>query len=316
MATQRSTTSGRKPSTAKKAVPEQRSTTATTGSTRTRTRAQKERLLVVEAEVAPEIKTEFIDISPELAAELVKPERNYCNRSVKESVVKAYARDMAAGRWRVNGEGIQIDVDGGLLNGQHRMLAIIMSGKTIKMLVVSGLPRNTRATMDAGRKRTNTDNFTMDGVKNAKAVAAISRRAVLWERGDRRFRDIVTFVEAEEMLAKHPEIHRSAEIAERVHRSFKLIPTSALGTGHFLMHQTAPDETPWFFGAIEKGTDLSEGSPVLTLRERVRRDRDDGIRVGDVRALAYLVRAWNAHRRGKTLARIQHALNEPIPDVL
>jgi hypothetical protein len=126
----------------------------------------------------------------------------------------------------------------------------------------------------------------------------------------------VSFGELSETMEKHPEIRRSAEIGERVHRSFKPLSPSVLGTSHFLLHQVSAEDTPWFFGAIETGAKLEENDPVLTLRERVRSDRDQGIRVKDVRAIGYIVRAWNAHRRGKSLSRMVHPQGEPIPEIL
>ena len=47
----------------------------------------------------------------------------------------------ATGGVAVNGEPIQIAEDGTLLNGQHRLNAVIESGATVPMLVVRGLPK-------------------------------------------------------------------------------------------------------------------------------------------------------------------------------
>lgn len=277
------------------------------GSTRN-TRAVKKALVV------PEIRTEIMDVTPAQAGEWL--EGNVSNRRLSDRTVNLYARDMVAGRWLMNGEAIQIAVDGTLLNGQHRLEAIKKTGLTIKMLVIFNLPRTAQATMDAGRKRTHVDNLGLDGEGNTKALAAIARRVALWNRGDRNFKDIVSFGEIREIIAAHPEMRRSAEMGERVHRSFKPLSVSVLGTSHFLLHQVSPEDTPWFFGAIEKGAKLEEGNPVLTLRERIRNDKDNGVRVNDVRAIGYVVRAWNAHREGRSLQRMQHAIGEPIPEIL
>jgi hypothetical protein len=269
---------------------------------------------VKKALVAPDIRTELLDVTPAMADAWLKA--NIGNRRLSDRTVDLYARDMAAGRWLMNGEAIQLAVDGTLLNGQHRLAAIVKSGVTVKMLVIFNLPRATQETMDAGRKRTPVDFFVMRGESNTKALAAIARRVALWERGDRSFRDVASFGEVSDLLKAHPEIRRSAEIAERVHRSFKPLSVSVLGTSHFLLHQVSPEDTPWFFGAIERGAGLDEGNPVLTLRERIRNDKDTGVQVNDVRAIGYVVRAWNAHREGRKLTRMQHAIGEPIPEIL
>jgi hypothetical protein len=308
MASTRKTASAASQKSAAKKIPAPTRAAATTGSTRT-PRLQTKKALIV-----PEILTEILDVTPEQAAEWLK--KNVCNRRLTESAVALYARDMTEGRWMLNGEAIQIAVDGTLLNGQHRLWAIVRAGIPVKMLVIFNLPLKTQETMDAGKKRTHTDNLTLRGETHSKALAAIARRVTLWERGDRSFREAVSFGELSETMEKYPELRRSAEIGERVHRSFKPLSPSVLGTSHFLLHQVSAEDTPWFFGAIETGAKLDESSPVLTLRERVRSDRDQGIRVKDVRAIGYIVRAWNAHRRGKPLSRMVHPLGEPIPEIL
>lgn len=288
-------------------VPAQSAVKASTGSTRTPASLRTKR-------VVPEIYTEIVNVTPELALEWL--DGNTLNRPINDATIAQYARDMVAGRWLLNGETIQRCRDGRLLNGQHRLLAVIKSGKTVQMLVVFNLPSETQLTMDGGRKRGHKDNLSLLGEKNSKILASVARRAVLWERGDRVFHGLTSFGEIREMLEKHPELHRSAEIGVRVNSSFRALSATVLGTAHYLLHQTGPEDTPWFFGAIEKGARLEEGDPVLTLRERVRSDKDAGIRLSDVRAVGYIVCAWNSHRRGKTLARIQHPNGAPIPKIL
>lgn len=50
------------------------------------------------------------------------------NRVCKPNVVKKYASDMAEGRWVDTHEPIAMSVDGNLIDGQHRLAAVIESG--------------------------------------------------------------------------------------------------------------------------------------------------------------------------------------------
>ena len=68
-----------------------------------------------------------------------------------------YAADMKAGRWQLNGEAIKFDKNGHLLNGQHRLHAVVRADTTIQMLVISGLDPETRTTMDSGLVAKNWD---------------------------------------------------------------------------------------------------------------------------------------------------------------
>lgn len=57
-------------------------------------------------------------VTPELAAEWLN--HNTRNREKRPKRIAAYARDMAAGRWRRSGEAIKFAPDGTLLDGQNR----------------------------------------------------------------------------------------------------------------------------------------------------------------------------------------------------
>lgn len=263
--------------------------------------------------IVSKVHAEIIEVTPAQADEWLK--RNTSNRRLREVTVKLYMQDMQSGAWKLNGEAIKVADDGTLLDGQHRLEAVRRSGKTVPMMVITGLPRDTQETMDIGRKRNAQDAFTLRGEVNATALSAITRRVVLWDRGDRSFREVVSFAEMSAKLEEYPSLRRSAEIAVRTNQSFRFLPISAVGTAHHLTSRVAPDEVPWFFASLASGADLETGDPVLVLRTRAMTDRASGTKVSDVRALAYIVRAWNVYRRREKIAKIQHAMDAPIPDV-
>ncbi len=56
---------------------------------------------------------------------------------VRKRLVDRYARDMANDRWFVReGDPIAFDESDQLVNGRHRLLAVIASGKRVKMTVM------------------------------------------------------------------------------------------------------------------------------------------------------------------------------------
>lgn len=76
---------------------------------------------------------ELVSITPELAK--VWLGSNLVNRHVRKSVVARYAADMVAGRWRGADSMFILRTDGVLLDGQHRLLAIVESGVTVEAWV-------------------------------------------------------------------------------------------------------------------------------------------------------------------------------------
>ena len=65
---------------------------------------------------------------------------NQVNRKVNSADVERYAEEMRMGRWKgVSGETIKISKSGRLLDGQHRLLAIIKSQCTVALEFREGL---------------------------------------------------------------------------------------------------------------------------------------------------------------------------------
>ena len=80
------------------------------------------------------------DIGPAKAREYMKLNiNNPRGGTMSRSVIKSYAEDMKAGLWQLNGEPIVFDEDGFLKDGQHRLAAILMSGVTIRTVVIRGV---------------------------------------------------------------------------------------------------------------------------------------------------------------------------------
>ena len=94
-------------------------------------------------------------ITPERALELL--DNNTGNRRVSKDTVAQYARAMLAGEW-FESEDIQdcplyVAKSGRLLNGQHRLFAIVSSGCSIHMWVVYGVDENIMPYIDNNKAR-------------------------------------------------------------------------------------------------------------------------------------------------------------------
>lgn len=116
---------------------------------------------------------EEVRVTPPMAKRWL--ERNESNRKVSRARVNAYARDMAAGHWARSPHGIVFNENGDLLDGQHRLHAIVAANVAIRMLVVRGADHDVRLVIDRGRVRSMADALTMAGEKNAHLKASIVR---------------------------------------------------------------------------------------------------------------------------------------------
>ncbi|KAB7835483.1 hypothetical protein, partial [Streptomyces mobaraensis] len=195
----------------------------------------------------------IIVLHPPLAARLLR--RNTKNRNLRTAMVEDYVRDIQAGTWPLNGEAIKLDAQGNVLDGQHRLHAVVKADEPVTTFIVGGLPPEAQTTMDSGMRRTTADALSLADETNDITVAAILRKVWSWQQGDRRFtrRISPTTTESRALLEKHPEIRRSAEIAMRTRAAFPHIPQSALGTAHFLFNAIDPDGCAWFFQRLGDG---------------------------------------------------------------
>lgn len=81
----------------------------------------------------------IVKVSPSLAKEWLQTNTN--NRKLSRPSVLRYAGDMLSGAWKLNHQGIAFDEEGVLVDGQHRLHAVIESNMTVPMLATWGADR-------------------------------------------------------------------------------------------------------------------------------------------------------------------------------
>lgn len=96
-------------------------------------------------------------ITPERATELLK--LNTRNRRIRTKHVLNMSRQMERGEWRVTHQPIAISSDGALLDGQHRLAAVVKCGLPVKMSVAYGVSPDIFGTIDVGAIRDTRDHF-------------------------------------------------------------------------------------------------------------------------------------------------------------
>lgn len=261
---------------------------------------------------------EIVSVTPQLAEAWLG--KNTHNRNVRPRVVDAYARDMARGDWKLNGEAIKFGADGVLLDGQHRLHAIVRAGVTVPVLVVTGLPSDTQTTMDTGAKRTAADALSLIGEAHSKTLAGGARRALIWDRLDRKgYITQGTAATNAELLAtieRYPDLRASAEYADS-QRKYVPLAAAPLCFCHWALSGIALDHADAFFDALGSGANLGRRNPVLVLRQRLIENATSPNKTPENILVAWMFKAWNASRAGKEINLIRYSPNAgeeyPIP---
>jgi hypothetical protein len=255
---------------------------------------------------------ELVWVTPEMADAWLDANTN--NRNLRREVVDKLARDMTAGRFAENGDAVRFAANGELADGQHRLHAIVESQVGAWLLVVSNLPDAARDTVDDGVKRTLSDRMTFRGEACASTLAAVIRRAILWEHNHKYqtggFQP--SALESFEFLHAHPELREAAAAADH-HRRFKLLPPSLIGLCWWLFAAIDQGACAEFFDRLGDGAMLPTKHPILTLRNRLTEMNARPGRSPERHSLAFVIKAWNYYRDGKELAILRHAEHEKFP---
>lgn len=104
---------------------------------------------------------EILRVTPTMAEQWLNFNKN--NRKLREGVAEKYAEDMAQDRWTECPEPISFYDDGDLADGQHRLFAIVLSGKTIEFPVAHNLSRAAGLNLNMGLMRSLVDNARISG---------------------------------------------------------------------------------------------------------------------------------------------------------
>lgn len=143
--------------------------------------------------------TEMV-VTPD-TAKLWLEKNNPKNRKINFERVYTYANDMKNGNWDITGDGICFDEQGVLLNGQHRLSAVVCSNTPALFLICTGMPRSIN--YDSGRKRTIKDNIKMfvgaDYSTKLIAVASLAMHII----DDKTSGSNVSYIDNYKWIVKH-----------------------------------------------------------------------------------------------------------------
>src|SRR5579859_2745569 len=179
-------------------------------------------------------------ITPDTAAQML--EANTTNRPLSRSVVKSFADAMRRGDWVVTHQGIAFDTNGVLVDGQHRLAAIVEAEVPVEVTVFTDVEEGTFDVLDTGKRRNAADVLAIEGEKSAVMLAAMVRTVWLyenrpelnWSGGDAGVSNhqIVTTLE------QHPKLRDFINIGEQISAANGMIK-SAAGAVSYLVTQAS-----------------------------------------------------------------------------
>jgi hypothetical protein len=119
-------------------------------------------------------------VSPDMAKQWLN-DVNIFNRPINQAVVNMYVRQIKSGLWRRTHQGIAFDTNGMLIDGQHRLMAIVNANVTVSVLIfIDEAPENyeyidcgcNRSNLDIIRMSTRDNTLTLKHTQTLKAMLA------------------------------------------------------------------------------------------------------------------------------------------------
>ncbi len=267
----------------------------------------------------PKIVVKLVTVTPDMALEML--EKNTMNRNIDQKRVDKYARDMKSGRWVLNGTTIVFADDGTLLDGQHRLWAIVEADVPIQLLIVYNADKDSIVTMDIGKIRTASNIMQIE--RSAHSVTAAMLTKLLWlhENVDRNLapKTCRMNVSNDDLRKFYNECKDKIECAANIaeHGAHHFVKSHMALAFCVIGCRTAyHDKLESFFETLKTGSNIGTKHPIMTLRNRLLENRM-GVRELSVQeTLAAYIRVWNAFVRGKDLTVIRWNATEPMPEVI
>jgi hypothetical protein len=273
--------------------------------------SQSERMSTRRTELGLTVDAQVAEIGPAEATQFISAFKSA--GKVDSRLVKAYADDISAGRWMLNGASVVFSKELKVLDGRARLLACIQANKAFRTLVIRGIDENAFETIDSVRKRRLADVLTIRRFPHGRALAAALRIIWAYQNGSIASPRSLSPIVLLDLIQAHPEIRDS------VVPSLRAAPVLPHGSGialHYLFSLAEPRKSEKFFAQIGTAPLPSEDAPAVRLHRVLDELRTMGGYRKQLYVLAVSIKAWNAFLTGRPLKQLRYSPGrEPFPEI-
>lgn len=252
---------------------------------------------------------ELRTITPEMSQHFLSKNKN--NRKVTEKNVIGIMRALSNNEWALNGETIKFDINGNVIDGQHRLIACVRTGIPFESYIVKDLPSESFTTIDIGSRRTAADILSIHEAPNANNLAAIIKCYV--EARYNKSYSVGTIKATNDQILNeyksNPEMYQKLAVTYQIVAKFVTTPFIAISKSAIEIYGDH-----WFDESIAKiktGQNLEYGDPCLALREWAIGNKSRNDTRGDVRAI--YVKAIKAMATGTTIKSLRFNKTQSFP---
>jgi len=221
-------------------------------------------------------KFEVHDITPDMAKTILTY-RNKNNRKYRYNQLAKLSDAIEKGEWKVTNQGLAFDKEGNLIDGQHRLAAVLQTRKTVPMMVATNMPADIFNVVDSGCKRTTGDALDILGSENGLVVSGAIKIFICYQKFPEASWSGTAIVQPTAIeitdiyKQRSDEIEALLSVIKTKHKRFKCFaPSLGLALSMLLLDSGWSDVQIWeFWDAVTLGANLSSDSVILSFRNQL-----------------------------------------------
>ena len=257
-------------------------------------------------------------ITPKKAKQILVS--NTKNRKIKFRHVTFLANQMLSGCWVYNGQSIVVSNNGILVDGQHRLLAIIESGTTIETELIEGVDYDEAfSTIDTGVVRSPSDVLAMRGYRNAPLLAAAIKILITYDATTDKSGFAISGVKItnDNILDKTEKVLdlMGSEKLDVIFGNIQKYGGSSVDLFvAMVLYRNSRGKTMQFFNDISLGLFNNENDPLKRYREYIqstklkKRDAKE-----KTQTVSNLFKSWNLYNAGGTITFLRKSKFVTVP---
>lgn len=254
------------------------------------------------------MKFELVNITPEIARSMLSTMEN---RRLRKRRVNWLAEQITDGSFMEGvPEMIMLTSTGKLINGQHRLNAVILADKPVQMYVATGVNEEAFKVIDTGLSRTGADVLSIEGVNNATSLSAIIKNYLHLRKGlssENRDKSISNSAIVETYFDNEERWKHVLENTKSWYKKMNHVLTPrAIGSLFALFSDIDEDRAMDFMHRLCTGEGAA-GDMVVKLRNKLTmmKVRSQKMQTRYVHGL--VCKTWNYYIKGKTVSRLMYS---------
>jgi hypothetical protein len=243
-------------------------------------------------------------ITPSIAKNYL--EQNLNNRRFSQPILLRYTADMINNKWKEDtGECIKISKTGRILDGQHRLKAVILSNCSIFFYIANNIDDSVFDVLDTGKSRNASDCFYVAGIKASHTIPSIISYFNLLEDGKKNGVQINKKATNSELLEQYYKDElfwdNIAKMSMSWYLSFAtILKPSMIGGFYSHFYKLNPSKAEIFMNQLCTGSGINNAI-INLLRNKLMQDKMSPRKMPMNLKMALIIKTWNHYINGNNV---------------